>query len=169
MEHTHLDIGALTISSLPQTAQQSITTNKTGVGTIFVSTRTNRVLLNLRAPHKTHSMCWSLWGGMVEEGEQPKEALLRELTEEMGFVPDIEKIYPFDVYQSKDKHFKYYSFVCIVEDEFIPELNIESCGYCWVDLGQWPKPMHQGAKISFCNLKAIDKIRLIISQHPVSV
>jgi len=145
--------------------QQSIITNKTGVGTIFVSTKTHRVLLNLRAPYKTHSLTWSLWGGMMEENEQPKPALLRELEEEMGFVPDIERIYPFDVYQSKDKHFKYYSFVCIVEEEFVPILNKESAGYCWVDLGQWPKPMHQGAKISFCNLKAIEKIKIILSQH----
>ena len=148
--------------------QQFTTTNKTGVGTIFVSTKTHRVLLNLRAPHKTHSMCWSLWGGMIENGEQPKDALLRELTEEMGSVPDIEKIYPFDVYQSKDKHFKYYSFVSVVEDEFVPELNHESCGYCWINLGEWPKPMHQGAKISFCSLKSIEKINLIINQHPIS-
>lgn len=140
-------------------------TNKIGVGTIFVSVKTRRVLLNLRAPHKTHSMCWSLWGGMVEDGEQPKEALLRELTEEMGFIPDIEKIYPFDVYQSKDKHFKYYSFVCVVEEEFVPELNNESCGYCWIDLGEWPKPMHQGAKNSFCNQKSIEKIKVILDQH----
>jgi ADP-ribose pyrophosphatase YjhB (NUDIX family) len=145
--------------------QLLVTTNKTGVGTIFVSTKTSRVLLNLRAPHKTHSMCWSLWGGMVENNEQPKDALLRELTEEMGFVPDIEKIYPFDVYQSKDGHFRYYSFVCVVVDEFVPELNPESCGYGWFDLGIWPKPMHQGARISFCNLKAIEKIKLILSQH----
>ena len=144
---------------------QLIITNKTGVGTIFVSTKTNRVLLNLRAAHKTHSMCWSLWGGMMEGNEQPREALLRELTEEMGFVPEIEKIDPFDIYQSKDRHVRYYSFVCIVEEEFIPELNIESCGYCWINLGDWPKPMHQGAKISFCNEKAIDKIRIILSQH----
>jgi ADP-ribose pyrophosphatase YjhB (NUDIX family) len=148
---------------------QLIITNKVGVGTIFVSTKTKRVLLNLRAPHKTHSMCWSLWGGMVENGEQPKEALLRELTEEMGSVPDIEKIYSFDVYQSKDRHFKYYSFVSIVEDEFVPELNAESCGYCWIDLGEWPKPMHQGARISFCSLKSIEKINRIVAQHPIGV
>jgi ADP-ribose pyrophosphatase YjhB (NUDIX family) len=139
--------------------------SKIGVGTIFVSINTQKVLLNLRAPHKTHSMCWSLWGGMVEENEQPKDALLRELTEEMGFVPDIEKIYPFDVYNSKDKHFKYYSFVCVVEEEFIPILNSESCGYCWINLGEWPKPMHFGAKISFCNQRSLEKIKIIISQH----
>ena len=141
-------------------------TNKMGVGTLIVSTKTSRVLLNLRSPHKTHPMQWSLFGGMVEEGEQPKEALMRELTEEMGFIPDIEKIYPFDIYHSKDKHFRYVSFVCVVIDEFVPELNDESCGYCWINLGEFPKPLHQGAKISFCNPKAIEKIRLILSQHP---
>lgn len=145
--------------------QPLTSTIKMGVGTIFVSTKTSRVLLNLRAAHKTHAMCWSLWGGMVEAGEQPKDALLRELSEEMGFVPDIEKIYPFDIYQSKDTHFKYYSFVCIVEDEFTPILNSESCGYCWIDLGQWPRPMHQGARISYCNSKALDKIKLMLNQH----
>jgi 8-oxo-dGTP pyrophosphatase MutT (NUDIX family) len=143
--------------------------NKIGVGTLIVATKTKRVLLSLRAPHKTHALTWALFGGMMEEGEQPKESLLRELSEEMNFIPDIEKIYPFDVYQSKDKHFKYYSFVCIVEDEFIPELNNENCGYCWIDVGQWPKPFHQGAKISFCNQKAEDRIKLILSQHPICV
>lgn len=139
--------------------------NKIGVGTIFVSCKTKRILLNLRAPHKTHSMCWSLWGGMMESNESPKEALLRELSEEMGFIPEITKIYPFDVYQSKDKHFKYYSFVCIVNDEFIPILNSESCGYLWINFGQWPKPMHQGAKISFCNTKSQEKLEMLINEH----
>ena len=139
--------------------------DKTGVGTIFISSTTRRILLNLRAPYKTHSLCWSLWGGMMEDAETPKEGLLRELEEEMGFVPDITKIYPFDVYQSKDKHFKYYSFVCVVEEEFVPILNKESAGYCWIDIGSWPKPMHQGAKVSFCNQKSLEKIRMILDQH----
>jgi ADP-ribose pyrophosphatase YjhB (NUDIX family) len=142
--------------------------DKVGVGAIFISVKTNRVLLNLRAPHKTHALEWSLWGGMIEDGEQPKEALLRELSEEMNFIPEIERIYPFDVYQSKDRHFRYISFVCVVEEEFIPELNSESCGYCWIDLGQWPTKMHQGAKISFCNQKAQQRIKMILSQHSIS-
>jgi ADP-ribose pyrophosphatase YjhB (NUDIX family) len=137
---------------------------KIGVGTLFISTKTERVLLNLRAPYKSHGLCWSLWGGMIEQGETPKEALLREITEEMGYIPDIERIYPFDVYQSKDKHFKYYSFLTTVEEEFIPVLNSESCGYCWINLGEWPKPMHQGARISFCNAKTIEKIKIILNK-----
>lgn len=136
-----------------------------GVGALFVSAKTHRVLLNLRAPHKTHAMCWALFGGMVEDGEQPIDALYREMTEEMNLVPEIEKLYPFDSYQSKDKKFRYYTFVCVVMDEFIPELNNENCGYAWIDIGLWPKPMHQGARISFCNLKAEDRIKTILSQH----
>lgn len=142
-----------------------MTNTKIAVGTLFISIKTKRVLLNLRADHKTHPLQWSLFGGMVENNENPKEALYRELTEEMGFVPAIEKIYPFDVYQSKDKHFKYISFISIVEEEFVPELNLESAGYCWTNLGIWPKPMHQGARISFCNQKAIERINLTLSQY----
>jgi 8-oxo-dGTP pyrophosphatase MutT (NUDIX family) len=138
---------------------------KIAVGTLFVCIKTKRVLLNLRADHKTHPSQWSLFGGMIENDETPKDALYRELTEEMSFLPDITKIYPFDVYQSKDKHFKYISFISIVEEEFIPELNSESTGYCWTNLGTWPKPMHQGARISFCNHKAIERINLTLSQH----
>ncbi len=132
--------------------------NKAGVGTLLYSIDTNRVLLNLRSPHKTHGMCWSLWGGMINEGEVPIDALMRELSEEMGLLPDIIKHVAFDMYQSPDGHFKYYSFVSAVRSEFIPILNSESCGYAWVDLGVWPKPMHAGAKASFCNQRALHRL-----------
>ena len=139
--------------------------DKTGVGTLIVSSSSETVLLGMRAQYKTHPFTWSLFGGMIEVGETTKIGLLRELEEEMGFVPDIAKIYPFDIYYSKDKHFKYYTYVIVVEDEFTPSLNNENCGYCWIKLGCWPKPMHQGAKASFCTEKATDRIRLILEQH----
>lgn len=143
-------------------------TNKFACGTAFISTDTGRVLLNLRAAYKTHSLTWSLWGGMSEENETPKECLLRELSEEMGFVPDISKIYPFDVYESTDKNFRYYSFICVVAEEFIPKLNEEAAGYCWIQLGEWPKPMHQGAKKTLCANASLEKLKIILSQHKES-
>ena len=139
--------------------------DKYAAGTIFLCSNTGRVLLNLRAPYKTHKLTWSLWGGMMEESEHPKDCLLREMEEEMGFVPDINKVYPFDVFQSADKKFMYYTFVCIVENEFIPELNKESSGYCWTQLGIWPKPMHYGARKSLCGIKSLEKLKLILDQH----
>ena len=139
---------------------------KTGVGAIFLCSDTERVLLNLRSPYKTHNLTWSLWGGMMEkEDNKPKDTLFRELSEEMGFVPETEKIYPFDIYESQDKHFRYYTFVCIIEKEFVPVLNKEAVGYAWTKLGIWPKPMHAGAKASLCKEKSLDKLRMILDQH----
>lgn len=138
---------------------------KTGSGALFLCPKTQRVMLSLRAPHKTHSMNWSVWGGMHEGDETPKECLLREMEEEMGNVPNIDKFYPFDIYESRDKHFKYYTFVCIVEEEFIPTLNDENIGYGWIKLGLWPKPMHSGARKSFCNNKSFEKLKLILEQY----
>jgi 8-oxo-dGTP pyrophosphatase MutT (NUDIX family) len=138
---------------------------KTGAGTIFLSAKTGRVLFNLRSPHKTHRNQWSLWGGMVEGDETPKDCLLREIEEEVGFVPEISKIYPFDIYESRDKHFRYYTFVCVVQDEFVPQINHEAVGYCWVKLGEWPSPLHQGARSSFGTQKALALLEIILGQH----
>ena len=76
-----------------------------GVGTIFLALDTERVLLQFRNSDKRHKHTWGFWGGLVEAGESPYEALTRELDEELGFVPDINKLNPIDVYQSKDKNF----------------------------------------------------------------
>ena len=138
---------------------------KDACGAIFLSKKTGRVLLNLRAPYKSHNLCWSLWGGMKVDGETPKDCLLRELSEEMGFVPDIDKIYPYDIYESNDKSFRYYSYICVVDDEFNPILNEESVGYCWTKLGIWPVPMHQGAKVTLCNKKSLSKLKIILENH----
>ncbi len=138
---------------------------KEACGTIFISKNTGRVLLNLRAPDKSFRLKWSLWGGMMEPNETPKQCLLREMSEEMGMIPDINKIYPYDVYESDDKNFKYYSFICIVDDEFIPVLNHESVGYCWAKLGIWPSPMHEGARITLCNEASLSKLKTILANH----
>ena len=140
-------------------------TQKSGAGALFVSAKTGQALLCLRAPNKTHKLTWALWGGMIEEGETPKDALLRECEEEMGFVPEITKIYPFDIYESRDKSFRYYTFICIVDDEFTPTLNRESAGYAWVKLGVWPKPMHEGARRTLCSNKAQALLDIIVGQH----
>lgn len=141
-------------------------TTKRAVGTIFLCAKTRRVLLNLRAAHKTHSLCWSVWGGMKETTDiLPMDTLFRELSEEMGFVPDIAQIYPFDIYASKDGIFRYYTFVCIVDEEFVPELNFESAGYGWFNLGTWPKPMHEGARISFCKKKSLEKLNMFLERE----
>jgi ADP-ribose pyrophosphatase YjhB (NUDIX family) len=141
---------------------------KVAAGALFISSKTGQALFSLRAPYKTHKLTWSLWGGMVEDGEWPNEAVKRECVEEMGFLPDIKSMYPFDVYESKDKAFRYYTFVCIVEDEFMPQLNQEAVGYAWVEVGLWPKPMHTGAQKTLCSKKGQEFLEMIMRQHSIT-
>lgn len=136
-----------------------------GVGTVFLALDTERVLLQFRNSDKRHKHTWGFWGGLVEKGESPYEALTRELDEELGLVPDINKLNPIDVYQSKDKNFMYYSFVAVIEEEFMPNLNGESCGYAWVNIGTWPKPLHEGARATLSYNKGNEKLKTILDLH----
>jgi len=55
---------------------------ETVVGAALIES--GRVLLGLRAAHKSFAGCWDLIGGHVESGEAQWTALCRELTEEVG-------------------------------------------------------------------------------------
>lgn len=118
-------------------------------------------MFQLRNSDKRHKHTWGFFGGMLDPGESVYECLLRELREEIGTVPELAKLNPLDVYQSPDKRFYYYSFVYVVDDEFHPALNDESAGYAWVNIGQWPQPLHQGTKASLTKNGGVDKITSI--------
>ena len=139
---------------------------KIAAGALFVTSTTNRVLLQMRASYKsTHRSEWSLFGGMANDGETPSDTFKRECTEEMGMFPEVSKTYPFDIYESRDKNFRYYTFICVVEEEFQPILNEESLGYGWFDFGTWPKPMHIGARNTLCSNKRKALLDIIVGQH----
>lgn len=140
-------------------------TGISGAGVLFLSRQTGRVLFQLRNSDKRQKHTWGFWGGIIEKGETPYECIQRELKEELGIIPDIAKLNPIDIYQSKDKNFMYYSFVAIVDDEFIPILNDESAGYAWVNIGQWPRPLHEGARSTLGRNKGIDKLYTILEIH----
>lgn len=134
-------------------------------GVIFLAKDTGRCLMQLRNGDKRHRYTWGFFGGTIEKGETPFQALQRELIEEIGFVPELAKLNPIDVYQSKDKHFYYYSFVAVVDNEFSPTLNDESAGYAWVNIGHWPQPLHQGARITLNKNKGTHKLHTILGIH----
>ena len=139
-----------------------ISTLITAAGVVFLAQDTGRCLLQLRNSDKRFKHTWGFFGGIIDNGETPFEALQRELNEEIGFMPELHKLNPIDVYESKDKNFYYYSFAAVVEKEFSPTLNEESSGYAWIDIGRWPQPMHQGARATLNRNGGTDKLHRIL-------
>ena len=134
------------------------------VGATFLAKDTKRIIFNLRSNSVSHSGKWSFWGGKLESGETPVQALKREIKEEIGFIPEIIKIQPLDVFLSEDKEFMYHTFVIITPTEFKPKINHESKGYRWCNISNFPRPLHRGAKKTLLDKNNIKKLRLII-QH----
>ena len=131
-------------------------------GAIFLARSTRRFLFLHRAQGRTAST-WGLAGGKVERADStPYEALLREISEELGSCPEIEKTVPIELYQSPDERFYYNTYVLIVADEFIPRLNEEHWGYCWVNYDHWPKPLHQGVKTTLSSRTTRAKLETIL-------
>ncbi|MCC2678806.1 MAG: MutT/NUDIX family hydrolase/pyrophosphatase [Pseudobdellovibrio sp.] len=53
---------------------------------------TGQIMLARRAPHESGAGEWEFPGGKVEPGETQREALVREIQEELGYVLDGEKL-----------------------------------------------------------------------------
>jgi ADP-ribose pyrophosphatase YjhB (NUDIX family) len=112
-------------------------------GALFYTLSTNRFLLLHRTQSK-QSNVWGVVGGTNEDSETPWEGLRREIQEEIGTLPEIKKTIPLETFISNDEQFLFHTYLCVVQDEFIPILNNEHDGYCWVSFGKWPKPLHTG-------------------------
>jgi hypothetical protein len=130
-------------------------------GGIFLSKKTHRFLLLNRTSNKTANT-WGIVGGKNEPSDQtPYDALCREIQEEIGFLPEISKTIPLEQYESKDGEFYYHTYILLVEDEFIPQLNYEHSGWAWVSNECWPKPLHSGLKTTLANKTTQAKIQTI--------
>ena len=114
-----------------------------GVGTFIYSTSTHRYLFLLRNTSK-YSGTWGLAGGKIDANEHILESLTRELKEELGYDFLNVKVIPIEKFTSDNGNFTYHTFVVPVKSEFVPKLNAEHRGYCWVKLDDHPKPLHPG-------------------------
>lgn len=55
---------------------------------------TGKWLMHRRPAHKHHGGLWEFPGGKVESGERPRDALLRELREELGITVERDALIP---------------------------------------------------------------------------
>lgn len=136
------------------------------VGVWFLSKSTGRYLYLLRNDPKNPET-WGLPGGKVESKETLLEAMNRECVEELGYFPDHTKLMPLEKFTSPDNIFEYNTWVCVVEQEFIPVLNEEHVGYAWIDRYHQPKPMHPGLW-STVNIQAVQNKLSTVEQAELS-
>jgi 8-oxo-dGTP pyrophosphatase MutT (NUDIX family) len=115
--------------------------SNTSAGVFFYSRKTNRYLYMLRTDAKNPGN-WGIPGGKIKENETLLEGMIRECEEEVGYFPPNGKLVPIQKFINNT--FTYHTFFCEVENEFVPILNEEHCGYAWVGESQYPKPLHPG-------------------------
>ena len=69
-----------------------------------------------------------------------------------------------ETFISNDNKFLFHTYLCVVQDEFIPKLNREHNGYAWTNFGNWPKPLHLGlrntlnSKVNLTKLETVFKL-----------
>lgn len=129
-------------------------------GALIYARDTHRYLFLLRSTSK-HRNSWGLVGGKVETGETVVQGLHREILEELGGTIDDAKPVPIEKFTSENQQFSYHTFMIVVDTEFIPVLNHEHTGFCWVPLENYPKPLHPGVWRTFKFDEVIAKIKTI--------
>lgn len=129
-------------------------------GALLYSKATCRFLLVQKA-HGKHTGTWGLVGGTNIADENPWQGLQREIVEEVGFMPSIIKTIPLETFVSNDKVFNFHTYLCVIENEFIPTLSDEHCAWAWVVIDRAPKPLHQGLRNSFGNKIVRAKLQTI--------
>lgn len=128
------------------------------VGALIYAKNTDRFLFLLR-DNASYSGVWGLVGGKMDGNETTKQALLREIQEEIGQNLHEVKIIPLDLFTSHNKKFTYNTYLIMVDKEFLPILNNEHRGYTWCKLDDHPKPLHPGV---YSTMK-LDEIKQKIS------
>jgi 8-oxo-dGTP diphosphatase len=98
--------------------------------TAAVVIQNNKVLITKRPENKKHPGCWEFPGGKVHPGEDPQDALVREMQEELGVQVVVERIFDAVYYCYDWGAVLILSYRCTIEKGTIR--NLEVAEHCWV-------------------------------------
>jgi len=129
-------------------------------GAIVYALNTKRFLFLHRVNGRSGDL-WGLVGGTTEKAETPWEGLKREIFEEIGEI-SIKKTMPLETFISNDTRFHFHTYLCVIEEEFMPVLNDEHDGYAWVEFGKWPRPLHHGLNNTLQNKVNLNKLKTVL-------
>lgn len=131
-------------------------------GCLPICTSTKRILLNYRSIYVNEPHTYALFGGKIDDDENPEEAARREMYEETRYTGKLELI-PVYVFHNDNNTFEYHNFLGFVDHEFRPKLNWESEGFIWVTFDQLVKldNKHPGLELLLEDEDSINEIKKV--------
>ena len=113
---------------------------KIAAGVFVLCPNTERVLLLKRGKGVKYAGYWGFPGGSFDEEDGgPKVTALREFEEETGYKGEM-RISKEPLYIENSNHLDFYSYLCLIPNEFIPNLKGERVvgnehdEYAWFEL-----------------------------------
>jgi len=80
--------------------------------TAGIVVRGNKVLVVQRGPASRHALLWEFPGGKIEEGENPRQCLRRELQEELGVLVATGERFEIVYHRYEDMRILLLSYLC---------------------------------------------------------
>lgn len=124
--------------------------NKTiGAGILAIDKNTGEILLIKRSSLVPNPNTWAVVGGKKdEEDENIRVAAIREFKEEVQ--PDIAyKLSKLPFFVNENKYLKFYTYLGVFDNKFVPVLNEENIEYGWFELDQLPENLLHACKLMF--------------------
>lgn len=130
------------LQPLPPISDMDKGYSQPGAWAVIYCTATNKFLMGKRSSKANNGGTWNLFGGRVDNGEHPRQALVRELGEETGMSikpRHLSKLHTVTRRSraggdGRDMHF----YVIKAEREFSPRLNREHSDFRWFKSKQLP-------------------------------
>jgi 8-oxo-dGTP diphosphatase len=83
-----------------------------------------KILLARRRPDAPYSLFWEFPGGKVEDGEDPKDCVIREIREELAIEIAVEGIYDVIFYRYPERPVLLLAYHCRWQDGEIRDLDV---------------------------------------------
>lgn len=120
-----------------------------GAGILGIDKNTGEILLIKRSSLVPNPNKWAVVGGKKdEEDDDIRSAAIREFKEEVQ--PDSAyKLSKLPFFINENKYLKFYTFLGIFENKFVPVLNEENVDFGWFNIEELPDDLLPACELMF--------------------
>ena len=122
---------------------------KTLIVTAGLIVEEGKILVTQRKEDSHQGLLWEFPGGKVKEGEEPREALRRELKEELDIVVEVGRIFEVVYYSYPKYPILLLVYYCQIEKGVLKPLGCQDLR--WVSLEELKRLPMPPADVPICN------------------